>query len=233
MEAGFAIGGAVTLVGLLVAARRAWAVLLLGLVATAIAAYAIVAAPGVYWSRTDVFMVRPVSDVPNGLASTPQGTIRFAGLIQREIAGGSSDIDTVSDRVRIVDFGIRSGTLVRLPNDGNQYANNFNKALLDVQVAGPTEAVVRARMTDLIARINRVVAERQTAMGVPPEVQVRTRSSPTEVQVFHEVGSRKRALVATVGLGMSLTWAAVVLAEVRRVRRSATAGGPRTKGETR
>lgn len=211
-----------TLHGWIGAARRAWAVLVLGLVATAFAAYFIVSAPGVYWSRTDVLMVRPVNDARNGLATTPQATIRFAGLIQREIAGGPSDIDTVSDEVRIVDLGIRSGTLVRLPNDGNQYANNFNKALLDVQAAGPSEAVVRAEMTALIARINRVVVERQTAMGVPMTVQVRTRSSPTEVQVFHDVGSKKWGLVATIGLGLSLTFAAVVLVEIRRVRRLPT-----------
>jgi hypothetical protein len=210
----------VTFIDLLGAARRSWLVLALGVAATAVAAYLIATAPGVYWSRSDVFLVRPVSDVPNGLASTPEGTIRFASIIQRELAGGPSDLDVVSDRVRIVDIGIRSGTLVRLPNDGNQYANNFNKATLDLQVAGPTEAKVTADMTALINRVTSIVTSRQQALGVPADLQVRTRISPTTVQVFHERGSGKRALVATVALGMSLTFGAVVLNESRRARRA-------------
>lgn len=221
-----------TLFGLLVAARRAWVVVVLGLVATGFAAYSIATSPGVYWSRADVLMVRPVSDVPNVLASTPEGTIRFAGLIQREVAGGPSDIDTVSYRVRIVDFGIRSGTLVRLPNDGNQYANNFNKALLDVQAAGATEESVRAQMTAVIAQINTVVERRQSAMGVPPEVQVRTRTSPTELQVFHGVGSTKRGLVATVVFGLCLTWGAVIMVEARYERRLPALTPPETAAQT-
>lgn len=210
-----------TVVGLLQAARREWVALFIGLGLTAAALVSVAFQGGMYWSRSDVYMLRPVGAGPNGLASTPQAAIRFAGLVQREITGGPAETDTVADRVRIVDVGIRDGYLVRLPNDGNQYGNNFNRALLDVQVSGPTEAVVRRRMDALLEEIRVKVTQRQARMGVPIDSQIRARPTPRAIQVFHEAGEPKRALAGTLTLGLGLTWAVIVLTAARRARAEA------------
>jgi hypothetical protein len=217
------MGSVVTVVSML---RRVWIVLLIGCFFTALAVVVIGKHPGVYWSRVDLIFLRPTGDSANPLAATPLGTIRMASIIQREMSGGPSETDAVSDAVNLVSQGVTDGWSVRLPNDGNQYANNFNKAYLDVQVAGPTEAVVRQRMNDLLGRISGVLATRQA--GVAADSQVRLSQSPTQVQVLFDRGAPKRALAATLLLGLGITIGLCVLYDthVRRGRRRHRARRP-------
>jgi hypothetical protein len=217
----------VTVRELIHAARREWLVLAVGLMLTAFASYAVVTQPGTYWSRSDVLIILPANSDTNVLAHTSDATIRFAGVIQRELSGGPSDVDTVSDDVRIVDLGIRDGALVRLPNDGNQYANNFTKALLNVQVAGPSEAEVAGRMSGLVERIKQIVAQTQDAAAVPESWRVRVQASPAQVQVVHEQGRPSRAFAVTWILGMAVTWAGVVLRSTQRTRLAGQGAGGR------
>lgn len=206
--------------------RRVWVVLLIGCFFTAVAVVAVGKHPGVYWSRVDLIFLRPTGDTANPLATTPLGTIRMASIIQREMSGGPSETDTVSDAVNLVSQGVTDGWSVRLPNDGNQYANNFNKAYLDVQVAGPTEAVVRQRMNDLLGQISGVLATRQA--GVAAESQVRLSQSPAQIPVLFDRGAPKRALAAALLLGLGITVGLCVLYDthVRRGQRRRLARRP-------
>lgn len=203
--------------------RRVWVILLIGCAFTGGALVLVGGHPGVYWSRVDLILLRPPNGAANALAPTPLGTIRLASVIQREMTGGPSETDTVSDAVNLVSQGITNGWSVRLPNDGNQYANNFNKAYLDVQVAGPTEAEVHQRMTELLNRIAGVLAARQS--GVAPENQVGLTQSPEEIQVLFDGGNVKRALAVTLVLGLGITIGLCVLYDnhVRRRRSRPTA----------
>ncbi len=223
--------GDVSAVTVLSMLRRVWVVLVIGCFFTAVAVAMVGKHPGVYWSRVDLIFLRPTGDTANPLAAAPLGTIRMASIIQRELSGGPSETDTVSDAVNLVSQGVTDGWSVRLPNDGNQYASNFNKAYLDVQVAGPSEAAVRQRMTDLLGRIAGVLSTRQE--GVAPESQVRLSQSPAEIPVFFDRGAPKRALAVTLLLGLGITIGLCVLYDthVRRGRLRARARRPSAEHE--
>ena len=104
------------------------------------------------------------------------------------------------------------GWSVTLPNDGGQWANNFDKPLLDVQAVGSTAAEVSGTVSRLIGQINLTLSGLQAQ--VPPVDRVRTELIPSQVQVFYDPGRRLRALAASLAIGVAAT--AVAAGYLRR-----------------
>jgi hypothetical protein len=199
-------------------ARRAWYVVVLGLGVTALSAFWVWNLPGVYYGRVDVIFLRPVTQiVPNGLSVNSQSVIATAGVVQREVSGGRPDSRVTSDQVTIVGQGIKEGVSVSLPNSGGQWANNFDRAVLIVQVADKTPQGAQERLRSTIAQINETLQRRQSEAEVQPDLFIRTKLSPQTPQVYYETGNSKRAVMATLLLGAALTWGALVLVESRRL----------------
>ena len=120
--------------------------------------------------------------------------------------------------------GVRQGYSIQLPNSGGQWATNFDRPVLDVQVVGPSEAWVRSTLATQIRRINRALHSLQRNDGVAPENFIVTSSSPQLAKVVHSGGDHKRAIAAALVLGMTLTALAATGLEssdpsVRRMRR--------------
>jgi hypothetical protein len=206
-----------TVMRLLLAAARSWYLVLLGVVVTIVVALHVVTAPGVYFAQVDVVFLRPVNPaVPNGLSVTSSSVTATASVVQREVSGGPAAFRVVSEQVTIVGEGITAGQRVRLPNSGGQWANNFDRAVLDVQVADSTEENARRRLQGLLDEIDDSLARRQREAGADPATWIRTRLSPEEPTIRYLVGERRRAAAMTLLLGGGLTCAAVVLIEARR-----------------
>lgn len=205
-----------TVMRLLLAAARSWHLVLLGAVVTIVAMLQVVTAPGVYFAQADVVFLRPVNPaVPNSLSVTSSSVIATASVVQREVSGGPAASRVVSEQVTIVGEGITAGERVRLPNSGGQWANNFDRAVLDVQVVDSTEESARRRLQRVVGEIDASLARRQRDAGADPATWIRTRLSPEVPTIRYLVGERRRAAAMTLLLGGGLTCAAVVLIEAR------------------
>jgi hypothetical protein len=200
-------------------ARRArrWAALAVtvGLLTTLGFAYRVVHKPGVYWAQVDVLFLSPASGLyPNTLLNNSGGLITLAGVVGKMVDRDSTSARVVSPTVRLANQGVRHGDSVTLPNDGGQWADNFDKALLDVQAVGSNATEVDQRVTALVRQINAALTSLQDRGQVPAADRATTRMNPGEVQVFYDPGRRSRALATTLVLGIAITL--VVAGYVRR-----------------
>ena len=211
-----------TLLELLAVVRRRWVVILMGVVISAMLAYQVGQRPPVYWSQVDVLFLLPSTPEDlNAFNAQTEGLIATAGLVARDVMVGdaASAPQVVSDQVTLVAQGVRDGFSVRLPNTGGQWANSFDRAALDVQAVGPTEAGVRSTMEGLIQRISDDLAAREAAMGVAEEHRIRLRLSPGTPYIRREQGRPNQAMAVAFLLGLGLTVSAAVVVDRRRGRR--------------
>ncbi len=198
---------------------RRWAalVVVLGLLLTVTISYQIVRKPGVYWAQANVIFLPPATGLyPNTLADNSGGVITLAGVVGKMVDPDALAARVVSPTVRLANQGIRHGWSVTLPNDGGQWAYNFDKALLDVQAVGSTAAEVSGTVNRLISQINLTLSGLQA--HVPEVDRVTTQLSPGQVQVFYDAGRPTRALAASLALGLAVTTVAGVYAR-RRIAR--------------
>ena len=171
--------------------------------------------PGMFQARVDVLLLLPQSaNNPNSYTATTESLIDTAGIVATVLSGASGAPLTSSSTVTLAGQGIRDGWSVRLPNSGGQWANNFDRPLLDVQVVGPSHDAVLKRANELVTRIEAELIRRQDRAGVSPHNLIRTRLSPPTPQVFFLSGQSPPApLAASLLLGVLLTTAACVVAD--------------------
>jgi hypothetical protein len=187
---------------------RRWAAfaMVVGLLITLGFAYRVAHKPGVYWAQVDVLFLPPPSGLyPNTLLNNSGGLITLAGVVGKMVDPDSTSARVVSPTVRLANQGVRHGDSVTLPNDGGQWADNFDKALLDVQAVGSNAAEVDQRVTTLVRQINAALTSLQDRGHVPAVDRATTRMNPGEVQVFYDSGRRSRALATTLVLGIAIT----------------------------
>lgn len=216
------IGGVLKALG-----RRWWALIL----AVALGAFWVVqvrAAPEVFWATTKVLLETPATPEAQRLAPTSSSLLALAGVLETAVNEGRTLPRPASADVTLVDQGIYDYSQVRVPNYGGQWANNFTQPALIVEAAGPSEDVVRQRITTLIDRVEAQLAVFQDASAVPSDMKITLFVFPSPA-VQHN-GGRRTAAVALIGVlvlaaGCCL---AVGLDRVlpRRIRRqSATSSG--------
>ncbi len=131
---------------LLVASARRWYVVLAGLVLTVGVLLLVHQTPGVYATQTNVVFLAPVTPhTPNTISSPTSGVISTAGLVERIVNKGVEKSPT-SGSVALAGQGVDDGYSVELPNAGGQWASNFNRPVLQVQVTGPSAERVRSEL---------------------------------------------------------------------------------------
>lgn len=185
-------------------ARRRF-VALAGLAATFLALVMVAAHPGVYWGQANVvFLAPPTNQYPNALQSTTAGLISTAGYVERLVNAGVSKPATAS-QVTLLGQGVRDGYSIELPDVGGQWSHNFDRAVLNVQVTGPSAADVQARLDELITKIRTTTQEIQDRDQVASTNLVRTDVSPATPRINYATGSRGRALAGTFALGLAAT----------------------------
>lgn len=200
---------------------RAWYLVVVGLAGTALLCLNVSQARGIYWSHVEVFFVGPPAGYePNAFIAAPESIIATAGLIQREVSG-EQVARVASDEVTLPQQGVRQGQLVRLPNAGGQWANNFNRPVLAVEAVDETAIGASGRLNETIATITERLAERQREVQVPPQDWITLRLVPSTPRSEYVQGDKRRALAASVLLGGLLTTGAVVARESVRSRRLA------------
>jgi O-antigen ligase len=206
--------GEITVWDLTGAVRRLWPFALVGILATLAGAQIAVTAPGVYYEQTNVIFIAPHG---GGLQSGADGLVSTAGVVESQL--GDQGPLSLSTTATIVGTGIRNGVWVRLPNNGGQWATNFDQESLDVEVVGGNEDQMRAQMEATISKIRALVREDQLSVGVEPSQLIGIGLSPVSPPVSYARGSASRAGVTTLALGLALTLTILVVADRWLARR--------------
>lgn len=195
-----------------------WWVVVIGAVLTMVACSAVGARPGVYWGQVDVVVLAPSTpSVPNAFQATQTRAIVMAGVLQREVAGPPG-ANVVSDEVTIVGQGVRDGSWVRLPNAGGQWANNFDRPVLDVQASAPTRQGVQRRLASALRDVQGALDDLQARAGVAVGSRFTATTSPQVPVVRYDEGRPLLAMATTALLGFGMTVAMVILRAARAIR---------------
>lgn len=215
-----------TVGSLLRAMVRWWYVLLAGVLATVIGGVVVLRHEGVYWSQVDVVFLAPQSArYPNKLTTSTNDLISLAGIVER-IISQSEDARTASSATTLVGQGIYDGYSIRLPDSGGQWAHNFERQVLDVQVAGPSAADVRARQDEVLELIDSTLVELQDQAGVAGSNRVTAQKASEIPNIYYRPGEPRRALAMTAVLGTGVTLAIIGHLELRRRRHRSDPASP-------
>jgi hypothetical protein len=214
----------VTFWELMAVLRRRWYVTVAGLMVALVMVGVVHSLPGTYSSQVDVLFLQP--DDGNTYRVVTPGLIGLAGVVGQMANGGQDQVQTVSDDVLLAEEGVEHGYSVRLPNSGGQWANNFERPLLDVQVTGDSPQEVRARLDVVLGKIDADLMDLQDRAKVDPRYRVTTRLSPLSPPVLHNSGSRVRALAGSLLLGIILTLTLAVAVDTWALRRCPAASRP-------
>lgn len=210
-----------TAADMLSAARRRWYVVVIGALLVVVGVVLCQRAPAVWWTQVDVVFLGPSSELhPNSLGTSSQSLISTAGVVQLRVQAGRPGAAMSGSSVSLVGEGIRDGASVRLPNAGGQWADNFDRPVLDVQVVGPSRDEVEARAADLVAQIAATLEELQTAAGADAEHRIVVESAPRVPVVSAVTPQPRRAAVAVVALGGILTAVAVAATDAALLART-------------
>lgn len=192
---------------------RRWYVVLIGLLLTAGTVYHLREVPGVYATQTNVVFLAPLTpNSPNTISSPTSGVISTAGLVERLVNKGIEKSPT-SGSVPLTGQGISTGHSIELPNAGGQWASNFNRPVLQIQVAGPSAAYVRSALEQLVAQINETSQSLQSEAGVRPSMLITTQVSPADPVIGYQQGHRRMGLLVALFLGLLLTGMAAIAAD--------------------
>lgn len=207
------------------ALARRWYVVAIGLACTAVLMVAAMGRPGVYTTQVDVVFLAPANPVgANVLESSQDSLIYFAAIVATEVNDGRRAPRLSSATATLYGTGVRDGYSVALPNTGGQWANNFSRPVLDVQVVGPSAEQVRDRLQVILTRIDDVAAAHEREAGAPPITWISTELAPATPVVSYVSGQPRRGAMAIGVLGLAVTVLAAVRFDRARARRARVAG---------
>jgi hypothetical protein len=195
-------------------------VIVVGLAATMLALYAVQSTRPVYYSRAEsVFLVPSSFLVENTLQVRGYDLVITAGVVAKRVNGMDALPKASTMEASSVDRNVLDGTLITLPDHGNQWAPYYDTGALKIEVSAPTAELARERMERAFDRIAAELDEVQDELGVRPRERVTVQRS-VAVPVVHTLGGRPRsAQVMTIVLGLSMTLTGVGLLELRARRR--------------
>lgn len=202
---------------LLRALLRRWYVVAIGIVCTGLACLHVLTHDGVYWSRVDVILLAPASNAyPNSLTTRSGDLIQTAGIVETLLNGTRQPEKLASTEATIIGRGIVDGSSVTLPDYGGQWAPNFNRPVLDVQVVASSPEEVRVRQQRILMEIDDILEDLQVKASVDPVNHITAQVAVPTPTIHYAAGDRKRALAMSIVLGSAVTLVAVILIEGRR-----------------
>lgn len=195
------------------AVRRRWYVVLAGLLATLLLAAQGAKEHGSYDTAASMLFFPPVSTAnPNGYVDGGGNVITAAGFVSARMRAPEVR-DALAARGVVPDY-----TAV-LHNSGNQFADNFDRAAIDITVSGPDPAATERSLALIGAEITAQLDAAQRAARADPRDWIRTRLSPVDPPVLHVSGSPPRAVAGSLLLGLALSLVAAVGLDDRLRRR--------------
>ncbi|MDN3310116.1 hypothetical protein QWJ90_04145 [Microbacterium oryzae] len=201
---------------------RRWLVLLIGVLLTIGGATAALQVTGVYAARTVVTLLPPVGWAVGGNSLTDSAAtmVAFARVVEASIDESLTGQLFASPDAPLYGAGVRKGEVVYVPNAGGQWAPNFNRPVLVIDVVGPTASYVTDRVVALTADVAEVIDERQDEYVVADDQRIGWKASPDIPEVFSVGPDRARMLGGIAALGVGVSLAAAVLVDVLVKRRT-------------
>ncbi|NEN04797.1 hypothetical protein G3T36_02835 [Diaminobutyricibacter tongyongensis] len=196
------------------ACLRRWPIVLVGVLCTGLAAFAGLGDKGVYYTRTQIVFLAPISTAyPNALATRSEDIIDAAGAVAKSVTGPDPVTKYASPDVTLVGTGIRDGWSLVVPDTGGQWATNFPSQILNLDIVAPDRATVLQRQTTILRRVQENLDKLQSTRHVTPINEITITTAPRSTVIYHVGGSKPRMLGMTAALGIGLTAAVIVLAE--------------------
>jgi hypothetical protein len=206
------------------ALARRWYIVAVGLACIAMMMVGAMGRAGVYTTQVDVVFLAPANPVgANILESSQDSLIYFAAIVATEVNEGKRAPRLSSATATLFGTGVRDGYSVALPNTGGQWANNFSRPVLDVQVVGPSAEKVRDVLAAVLGKIDTVAADHERAAGAPPATWITTELAPATPAVSYVSGQPRRGAMAIGMLGFAATALAAVRLDRWRARRPGAA----------
>lgn len=199
---------------------RRWYLVLVG-AAIALAVAATVSKPaGIYWTQFNVVLLPPTyEEFPNEFEDSPYSLAPLAGVVVAQYNGIDPSLLTSSSDTTIYGMGERSGVMVRMPNQGNQWIPIYSSPNIDVQVSDSTPEQVATQAKETIADLQQILTELQASLGIAPSARVTMIASAADPAIVHVSGSRVRALGAIGIVGAATTIASIYWLERLVLRR--------------
>lgn len=197
---------------LAVAARR-WYVVAVGLLLTLGVLVAVAQAAGVYWAKTTLVVLTPVTlgEGPNVL--TDQSPVSIAALVVMDVNKQPLTVNAGTAEATLYGLGGRRETSVHLRRSGSQWKPSADQPYIDIEAVDDSPEAVRRRL-DAAVRDVRATSDRlQSSLGVQPRFRTFLQGSPLKPVVAWVPPSRPRALAGTLLGGLALTGIAVVLTD--------------------
>lgn len=199
---------------------RRWYILLLGALVSVAALQVMTHRPGVYWTHFDVVILAPTYEYyPNKLEDPHYALSPIAGVLVRDWNRTNPPLLTASGDTTMFGEGRREGIQVRMPNEGSQWRPLYTSPNIDVQILGSNPAAVEAEAQRVYAELDRMLQQRQDALGVTKTVRMTSIMSPADPSVAYIAGSRARAAAATGLAGAAMTVTFIYWLEQFLIRR--------------
>lgn len=209
-------GGQMGLRELLQAMGRRWYVALVVFALAGAGTAALERDGGLYVTRTVVLFTLPgqASLLPDsGVADA--SIIGFAASVAETVNGGRPPQMYAAADAPAYGAGVRQGVWIGLPNLGGQWATNYSRAEIEVQIVGRTERWVRETQSRTVAHIVDVADSRQSAAGADDDSRVTASLAPLTSEIEHVLPSRPAQLIAVVAMAAAAVlvsaWASVAL----------------------
>ncbi len=200
-------------------AARRWLILALGLAATFTLVYS--SHPEtVYWAKLPLNVTGPIDPVlPKTLEDT--GGIQYAAatLLVRLVNGGYVEPKSSSADTTLYGEGKRRAVVARLRDVGDQWVTDVKDSVIEVQAVDASESAVLTRLAEEQGLLTSQLARLQDDLGVVPNQRIALKAPPTPTTVLEVTGSRARATVSTVIVGIVVTLALVYWSELVRRRK--------------
>ena len=214
---------------------RRWYIVVLGLLVTVAIGLSLERTTGVYWARADVlFLADESSAGGNPLQNQTDSVIHFASVVQQSIGKNSVQLKLSSPNATLQGSGTREGYVARLSDAGGQWASNFNRAVIEVEVVDSSPEEVRRVLDEVLGRISDATEQVQREAGVDPAAFITVDTADDDVSIGYmgsTRGSRIRGLAAVALVGGTLTLVAAAAFDRARLRRSSRRGGPGANAE--
>ncbi|MBB5743380.1 uncharacterized protein involved in exopolysaccharide biosynthesis [Microbacterium ginsengiterrae] len=201
---------------------RQWLVLVVGTALTVAGAVAAVQMTGVFTARTTITLLPPPGWAIGGntLTDSAATMVGFAKLIEQTVNDSQDGQLFAAPDTPLYGAGVRQGELVYVPNAGGQWAPNFNRPFLYIDVVGPTPEYVESRVEALTEEVADAVDERQDEFGVAEDQRVTWDATPATPEVSYVGPNRLRMLGGIALLGAGVTAGAAFGVDLLRKRRA-------------
>ncbi|WP_255769400.1 hypothetical protein [Pseudarthrobacter sulfonivorans] len=188
---------------------RRWAVVLVGVLMTALVCSLLINAGRTYWASVDLVFLQPgESAVANVSDSAVPSLISFAGIVKRRASQDGTPVELPSSNATLYGSGVRNGYSITLPNTGTQWAVSYSRPVLAVQVVGGSPDQVRQTVNRVLTMIEVSSRELQSEQGVPAKDFITLDRSPETPEIV-DLGSSKtgrvKGLLALSMVGLALT----------------------------